>query len=335
MNCLSWSIGYGRLKNRKGRAEELREKFGLKKLHNEILLDRFRTMSQPTLVSKTNGLSGKLYIASQMDKIGKIGYDCVAACVNDMAALGAEPLFFYVNISCVRPKADKIKGIEERIAQACTEARIQFAGSEIVELPDTYALDQYEIAGFIVGIVDRKKKIGDAQLADGDIIMGLASDGLHNNGYVLARKQLFLSKATMEVYYDTLGGTLGDQLLRPTRIYRASMERLMESGIEIKSCVQVAHGGIDRALHLLLHEKYGAVVKRRTDTIPPLYHMLHKDGNIDMQQMRETFNMGIGMLLIVSEENSERAAEYLEEAGENVIFLGLVETERELIRYLE
>jgi len=313
----------------------LREKFGLKKLENEILLDRFRTMSEPTLVSKTNGLSGKLYIASEMDKMDKIGYDCVAACVNDMAALGAEPLFFYANISCVRPRADKIRIIEDGIAQGCGQAEIQFAGCEIVELPDKYAFDQYELAGFIVGILDKKKKIGSSRLSSGDVILGLPSDGLHNNGYVLARKQLFLTKGTMEVYYDMLGGTLGDQLLRPTKMYRTCMEHLSESGIEVKSCVQVAHGGLDRALHQLLHEEYGAVVKRRSDSIPPLYQMLHKDGNIDIQQMRQTFNMGIGMLLIIAEDAADKAAEYLEEAGESPIFLGLVETERDLIRYLE
>ncbi len=313
----------------------MREKFGLKKLENEIVLDRFRTMSQPTLVSKTNGVSGKLFIASEMDKMDKIGYDCVAACVNDMAAVGAEPLFFYANISCVRPRADKVRIIEDGITQGCEEVKIRFAGSEIVELPDKYAFDQYELAGFIVGILDQKKKIGNARLAGGDVIIGLPSDGLHNNGYVLAKKQLFLTKGTMEVYYDMLGSTLGDQLLRPTKMYQACMQHLLEEGIEVKSCVQVAHGGLDRALRLLLHEQYGAVVKRRTDTIPPLYQMLHKDGNIDIQQMRQTFNMGIGMLMIVAEDAADKAAEYLEEAGESPIFLGLVEAEQDLIRYLE
>lgn len=312
----------------------MREKFGLKKLQNEILLESFRTMSQPTLVSRTNGVNGKLYIASEMDKMDKIGYDCVAVGVNDMVALGAEPLFYYDNISCVRPKIDKIKVIEEGIAEGCKEAGIQFAGSEVVELPDNYAFDQYDLVGFVVGIVDRKKKIGTAKLKDGDVIVGLPSDGLHNNGYVMARKQLFLSKGTMSVYYDTLGSTLGELLLRPTRMYRKCIEHLRETGIEIKSCVQVAHGGIDRALHVLLHETYGAVVKRRVETIPPLYQMLHKDGNISDEQMRQTFNMGIGMLFIVSEEDADRAVECLEEIGENPLFLGLVETGREVIRYL-
>jgi len=312
----------------------LREKFGLKKLQNEILLERFRTMSQPTLVSRTNGVSGKLYIASEMGKMDKIGYDCVAAGINDMVALGAEPLFYYGNISCVNPKTAKIKVIEEGIAEGCREGGIQFAGSEIVELPDSYSFDQYDLVGFVVGIVDRKKKIGTAQLRDGDVIIGLPSNGLHNNGYVLARKQLFLSKGTMEVYYDMLGSTLGEQLLQPTRMYRECIQQLKETEIEIKSCAQVAHGGLDRALRVLLHETYGAVVKRKAETIPPLYQMLHKDGNIPDDQMRKTFNMGVGMLLIVSEQDADQAVECLEENGENPIFLGLVETGREVIRYL-
>ena len=185
----------------------MREKFGFNKLQNEILLDRFRTMSQPVLVSKTNGISGKLNIASEMGKLESIGYDCVAACVNDMAALGAEPLFFYANISCVRPRADKIKILEVGITEGCRQAKIQFAGSDVIELPDKYAFDQYELVGFVVGIVDYKKKIGLDRLADGDVIIGLASNGLHNNGYVLAKKQLFLTKGTMDVFYDTLGAT--------------------------------------------------------------------------------------------------------------------------------
>ena len=297
----------------------MREKFGFQELENEILLDRFRTMSQPTLVSKANGLSGKLYIASEMDQMDSIGCDCVAACVNDIAALGAQPLFFYANISCVRPRADKVRLMEDGIIKGCEKADIRFAGCEIAQLPDKYAFDHYDLVGFLVGILDGKKKIGSARLASGDVIIGLASNGLHNNGYVLARKQLFLTKGTMEVYYDMLGSTLGEQLLRPTKMYQACIGHLLEAGIEVKSCVQVAHGGLDRALRLLLHEQYGAVVKRRTDSIPPLYQMLHRDGNID----------------IVSEDLSARAAECLEEAGESPVFLGLVETERDLIRYLE
>lgn len=312
----------------------VREKFGLKKLENEIILDRFRTMTSPALVSKANGVSGKLYIAVEMDKMDSIGYDCVAACVNDIAATGAEPLFFYANISCVRPRADKIRIMEDGIEEGCKQAGIQFAGSEIIELPDKYAFDQYELSGFIVGIVDCGKRIGSAPLADGDVIIGLASNGLHNNGYVLARKQLYLSKATMEVYYDTLGAALGDELLRPVKMYLASLKRLLDTEMEVKSCVQVAHGGFERAMRLLLHERYGAVIKRRPDSIPPLYHMLHKDGNIDIPQMRQSFNMGIGMLLIVSEENADRAAECLEDAGEKPVFLGLVETGRKLVRYI-
>lgn len=313
----------------------MREKFGLKKLQNDVLLDGFRTMSQPALVSKSNGINGKLYIAAEMDKMEMVGHDLVAACVNDMAALGAKPLFFYANTSCVKPDAERIKALEDSVAEGCMEAEIAFAGNDILQLSDKYAYDQYGLAGFVTGIVDRKKKIGSGRLADGDVILGIASDGLHNHGFVTARKQLFLSRAGMETYYESLGMTLGQALLRPTKMYQKCIGQLCGMGVEIKSCVQVAHGGIDRALRQLLRETYGAVVKRRMDTVPPLYGMLHKDGNLSMEQMRTTFNMGIGMLLIVAEKNADRTAEILEEAGEEPIFLGLVETERELIRYIE
>lgn len=313
----------------------MREQFGLKKLQNEVLLEQFRTMSQPVLVSKTNNISGKLYIAEEMDKMDMIGYDLVAACVNDMAALGAEPLFFYANTSYTKPTADKIRILEESMEKGCVEAGISFAGNEIAQFSDKYAYGQYGLAGFIVGIVDRKKKIGTVRLADGDVIIGLSSDGLHNNGYVMARKQLFLSKAAMEVPNHLLGMTLGEALLRPTKMYRQCMEHLCRSGMEIKSCVQVAHGGLDRALRQVLHGTYGAVVKLRMDMASPLYKLLHQDGNLSMEQMRANFNMGVGMLLIVSEKNADRAAEILEEVGEEPIFLGLVEMDRELIRYIE
>lgn len=311
----------------------MREKFGLRKLRNEVVLEQFRTMSKPVLVSKTSEVSGKLYIASEMGKMDKIGYDCVAISVNDMVAMGAEPLFFYDNISCVRPREDKLHSIEEGIAQGCKQADIQYAGSEVVELPDTYSLDQYDLVGFIVGLLSESERIGTAELNDGDVIIGLPSDGLHNSGYVTARKQLFLTKGTMDVYYNELENTLGDALLTQVRMYQKSIVQLKEE-ISIKSCAQVGDGGLDRALRILLHEKYGAVIKRNPDSIPALYEMIQRDGKLSDVQMRQTFNMGIGMLLIVSEEDSDRAVECLEETGEEPILLGLVETERELIRYL-
>ncbi len=313
----------------------MREKFGFKKLQNEVLLEQFRTMSQPALVSRSNGISGKLSLAVEMEQTGRIGHDLVAACVNDLAALGAKSLFFYANTSCVKPTAEKLQTLEDSMEKGCKEAGITFAGNDLMELSDKYAYDDYGLVGFAVGILDRKKKIGTARLTDGDVIIGLSSGGLHNHGYTSAKKQLFLSKAAMDVYYESLGMTLGQALLRPTKLYQGCIQKLCGAGIEIKSCIQVAHGGLDRALRQLLRETYGAVVKQRMDTVPPLYAMLRQDGNFSMEQMRTTFNMGIGMLLIVSENNADRAAEILEEAGEEPIFLGLVETDRELIRYIE
>lgn len=168
----------------------------------------------------------------------------------------------------------------------------------------------------------------------GDVIIGLPSNGLHNNGYVAARRKLYLTKTSMEIYYESLGSTLGDLLLAPTRMYRDAMEALLQSEIEIKSCVQVAHGGIDKAVHTLMHNAAGAVIKQREEDIPPLYDMLHKDGNISKEQMRNIFNMGIGMLILVAEEDTDRVVELLEAAGEEPVELGLAETGSDIVRYI-
>ena len=164
--------------------------------------------------------------------------------------------------------------------------------------------------------------------------MGLSSAGLHNNGYVIARKKLYLTKASMEIYYETLGGTLGELLLQPTKMYRSCLEAVQQSNLEVKTAIQVAHGGLDRAIKCMLGSDTGAVIKQKEETMPPLYHMLHRDGNISEEQMRQTFNMGIGMLLVAAEENVDQVAEILENAGEKPVFLGLVETDGDSIRYI-
>ena len=312
----------------------MREKYGLKKLLNEVPIEQYRTLSKPMLVSRSKAVSGKLYIASEIGQMDKIGQDCVTVCMNDIAAIGADPLFFYDNISSARPRDEKLQIIEAGITEACKESGIQYAGSEISLLPDNYSLDQYDFVGFIVGIMNLKKKSETTPLTDGDVIIGLPSNGLHNDGYITARKQMFLSRGSMEVYYDTLGSTLGEALVQPVRSYRKSLEMVREKEIELKSCVQVSEGGLDRALRILLQEKYGAVIKRKEETIPPLYRMIHRDGNMELEQMRQIFNMGLGMLMAVSEQDADRTVECLEEQGEEPILLGLVETERELIRYL-
>ena len=312
----------------------VRERLGLQTLTNEIPIGVYRSMIDPVLISKTHGVSGKLSIAAELERYDTIGKDCVAVCVNDLIAAGAKPLFFYDTISCARPKKDKIEDLEAGARSSCEELGIAYAGSEIMELPDIFHYDQYDMVGFAVGILDRGTVKDKQVIKQSDVIMGLASDGLHNNGYVAAKKKLFLTKTSMEVYYENLQSTLGELLMQPTRCYQKVLEAIYHEGISISHCIQVAHGGLDAALHKLLPENCGAVIKQPKQNIPPLYVMLHQDGNIPLEQLRATCNMGVGMLFIVSEEDVDRVIDIIDESGERPVPLGLIETPSKEIRYV-
>lgn len=312
----------------------MRERLGLQALTNEIPIGVYRNMIDPVLISKTQGVSGKLSIAAELERYDTIGKDCVAVCVNDLAAAGAKPLFFFDTISCARPKKDKIEDLEAGVRSSCEELGIVYSGSEIMELPDIFHYDQYDMVGFAVGILDRGIRRDRQEIKQSDVIMGLASDGLHNNGYVAAKKKLFLTKASMEIYYESLQSTLGELLMQPTRCYQKVLETISREGISIGRCIQVAHGGLDVALHKLLPEDCGAVIKQPKQNIPPLYMMLHQDGNISLEQMRAICNMGVGMLFIVSEKDVERVIDIVDESGERPIPLGLIEKTSREIRYV-
>lgn len=312
----------------------MREKLGLQKLTNEISIGRFRSMIDPVLISKTHAVSGKLSIASELEKYDTIGTDLVAVCLNDLVAAGAKPLFFYDTISCARPKKEMIENLEQGVKEACAKYQVSYAGSEIMELPDIFHYDQYDMVGFAVGIVDRGSDQKKDELRQSDVIMGLASDGLHNNGYVAAKKKLFLTKASMEVYYDNLQSTLGDLLMQPTRCYVKTLETIREAGIQVKACVQVAHGGLNSALHTLLSNHDGAVVKQPRQNIPPLYKVLEQDGNIPLEQLRGICNMGVGMLFVINEDDASRVLDIIDETGEKPVPLGLVEKGSNHIRYI-
>lgn len=312
----------------------MREKLGLSRLTNEIPIGIYRDMIDPVLVSKTHGVSGKLSIAAELERYDTIGKDCVAVCVNDLAAIGAKPLFFYDTISCARPKKDKLEDLEKGAADMCAQLGITYAGSEIMELPDIFHYDQYDMVGFAVGIVDRGAGSGSRPVRNADVIMGIASDGLHNNGYVAAKKKLFLTKTSMEVYYENLQSTLGELLLQPTRCYLRVLEEIRREKIGTSGCIQVAHGGLDAALHKLLPEHCGAVIKQPKQNIPPLYQVLHQDGNMSLDQLRTTCNMGVGMLFVVAEEDASRVIDLIDEMGERPVPLGLVERGSTQIRYI-
>lgn len=303
-------------------------------LTNEISIGLYRNMIDPVLISKTHSVSGKLSIAAELESYDTIGKDCVAVCVNDLLASGAKPLFFYDTISCARPKKDKIEDMEKGVTALCEELGIAYAGSEVMELPDMFHFDQYDMVGFAVGIFDRGISQKKQSVKQSDVIMGLASDGLHNNGYVMAKKKLFLTKTSMEIHYENLQGTLGELLMQPTRCYQRVLEAIRREGICIEKCIQVAHGGLDAALHKLLPENFGAVIKQPWQNIPPLYQVLHQDGNIPLEQLRRICNMGIGMLFIVPEEDAGRTIDIIDESGEQPVPLGLVEMRSKEIRYV-
>lgn len=317
------------------RSKKLREELGLKELENEIPLSHFKDMEEPVLTTTTTSVSDKLYLAAQMQRFDTIGTDVTASAVNDLLAMRAKPLMISDTISCAKARPGKIKEMEAGIEQACMKSGIRYAGSEIKELPDIFSYDQYDLVGFSVGICEFREKMQSFHFRDGDVIIGLTSNGLHNSGYVTARKKLYLSKASMEVYYETLGATLGDLLLQPTKLYKRPLEAAFESGIEIKSCVQVSDGGFDAAVRRLLYNRAGAVIKQKKEQMQPLYEMLHKDGNISREQMRCTFNMGVGMLLLVAEENADAMIELLENEGETPQPLGLIERDSYTIRYIK
>lgn len=312
----------------------MREKFGLHTLTNEISIGTYRNMIDPVLISKTHSVGGKLSIAAELERYDTIGKDCVAVCVNDLIAAGAKPLFFYDTISCARPKKDKVENMEKGAAEACEELGISYAGSEIMELPDLFHYDQYDMVGFAVGILDKGVSQSKRPVKQSDVIMGLASDGLHNNGYVTAKKKLFLTKTSMEAHFENLQGTLGELLIQPTRCYRNVLEAVYQAGIPIDHCTQVSHGGLDAALRRLLPDNCGAVIKQPKQNIPPLYLMLHQDGNLPLEQLRVVCNMGIGMLFIVPEEDVERVMDLIDESGERPVPLGLVEMRSKEIRYI-
>ena len=310
------------------------EKVGLQKLTNEISIGRFRSMIDPVLISKTHAVSGKLSIASELEKYDTIGTDLVAVCLNDLVAAGAKPLFFYDTISCARPKKEMIENLEQGVKEACAKYQVSYAGSEIMELPDIFHYDQYDMVGFAVGIVDRGSDQKKDELCQSDVIMGLASDGLHNNGYVAAKKKLFLTKASMEVYYDNLQSTLGDLLMQPTRCYVKTLETIREAGIQVKACVQVAHGGLNSALHTLLSNHDGAVVKQPRQNIPPLYKVLEQDGNIPLEQLRSICNMGIRMQCKNKEDKANRIIDINEETREKTVHIKKKKKGSNHIRYI-
>lgn len=287
-------------------------------------LDAFKDMEQPTLVSGTDGVGTKLKIAFELDKHDTIGIDCVAMCVNDIACAGGEPLFFLDYIACGKNEPEKIACIVSGVAEGCKQAGAALIGGETAEMPGFYPVDEYDLAGFSVGIVDRKNMITGKDIKAGDVLIGMASSGIHSNGYSLVRKVFSVKKSVLESYYESLDGTLGDKLLEPTIIYVKALKALKEADVVIKGCSHVTGGGFYENIPRMLPENVHAVIQENSYPVPPIFGMLSKDGDIEKQVMYNTYNMGIGMVIAVSPEQADAALAAIQSSGQKGYIIGEV-----------
>lgn len=286
-------------------------------------MEAFKTMEQPTLVSGTDGVGTKLKVAFEMDRHDTVGIDCVAMCVNDIACAGGEPLFFLDYIACGKNEPEKIASIVSGVANGCKQSGAALIGGETAEMPGFYPVDEYDLAGFAVGVVDRKNMITGKTIAKGDVLVGIASSGIHSNGYSLVRKVFEMKKESLDKTYESLGGkSLGETLLTPTVIYVKALRTIKEGGVTIKGCSHITGGGFYENIPRMLPENAHANIKVGSHEIPPIFDMLAKEGNISKEMMYNTYNMGIGMLLAVDAADADKTVALAEQAGEKAYIIG-------------
>ena len=284
----------------------------------------FKGMEEPTLLSGTDGVGTKLKLAFLMDKHDTVGIDCVAMCVNDVACAGGEPLFFLDYIACGKNVPEKIAQIVKGVAAGCLQAGAALIGGETAEMPGFYPEDEYDLAGFAVGIVDKKDLITGEKLAVGDTLIGIASSGVHSNGFSLVRKvfEKELTREGLNAYVDSLGTTLGEALLAPTKIYVKALRAVKEAGVEIKGCSHITGGGFYENVPRMLKEGVRAVIHKDSYPVLPIFRLLAEKGEIEETMMYNTFNMGLGMVIAVDPSAADAALEALKAAGEQAWVVG-------------
>lgn len=280
---------------------------------------------EPVLVSGTDGVGTKLKLAFAMDKHDTIGIDAVAMCVNDVVVTGAEPLFFLDYLACDKIVPEKIEAIVKGVADGCEQAGCALIGGETAEMPGMYQNGEYDIAGFTVGIVDRKKAIDGSTIGAGDAVIGLASSGVHSNGFSLVRRLLLEQKgyALTDTPAELQGRTLGETLLEPTRIYVKQILRLLES-VQVKGMAHITGGGFIENIPRVLPEGVNVDINRGAWPVLPIFGLMQRDGGISDRDMYTTFNMGIGMVLVVPADEAEQALEIARAQGEQAYRIGTV-----------
>lgn len=285
----------------------------------------FQHMERPALVSGTDGVGTKLKLAFLLDRHDTVGIDCVAMCVNDIACAGGEPLFFLDYIACGKNYPEKIAEIVKGVAEGCKQAKAALIGGETAEMPGFYPEDEYDLAGFAVGIVDEADIITGKDLAAGDVLIGMASSGVHSNGFSLVRKVFPMEKEALQTYHEELGATLGDALLAPTKIYVRALQSIKEAKVRVKACSHITGGGFYENIPRMLPDGKRAVVEKNSYPIPPIFTMLQREGQIAEQMMYNTYNMGLGMVLAVAPSDADTAMEAIRAAGEVPYLVGKIE----------
>lgn len=317
------------------RSVELMKKYVKETMRPEVLgglggfsgafsLAAIKDMEKPTLVSGTDGVGTKLKLAFLLDKHDTVGIDCVAMCVNDIACAGGEPLFFLDYIACGKNYPEKIATIVKGVAEGCKMSNAALIGGETAEMPGFYPEDEYDLAGFAVGVVDEKDLITGENIQPGDVLVGIASSGVHSNGFSLVRKIFDMTAESLNTYYDELGRTLGEALIEPTKIYVKALRSVKEAGVTIKGCSHITGGGFYENIPRMLPDGVNAYVKKDSYPIPPIFELMRKKGQLEEKLMYNTYNMGLGMVLALDPADADKAIAAIEAAGEKAYLVGEV-----------
>ncbi|RHF84801.1 phosphoribosylformylglycinamidine cyclo-ligase [Roseburia inulinivorans] len=295
---------------------------GLGGFSGAFSMEVIKGMEEPVLLSGTDGCGTKVKLAFLLDKHDTIGIDCVAMCVNDVACAGGEPLFFLDYIACGKNYPEKIATIVSGVAEGCKQSGCALIGGETAEHPGLMPEDEYDLAGFTVGVVDKKDIITGENLKAGDVLIGMASTGVHSNGFSLVRKIFKMDKETLNTYHEELGKTLGEALLAPTRIYVKALKNVKEAGVRVKACSHITGGGFYENVPRMLPEDKHAVIKKDSYEVPAIFKMMEREGNVEEHMMYNTYNMGIGMIVAVDPADVEKTMEAMRAAGDTPYVIG-------------
>lgn len=315
------------------RSVELMKKYVKETLRPEVLgglggfsgafsLAAIKDMEKPTLVSGTDGVGTKLKLAFLLDKHDTVGIDCVAMCVNDIACAGGEPLFFLDYIACGKNYPEKIATIVKGVAEGCKLSNAALIGGETAEMPGFYPEDEYDLAGFAVGVVDEKDLITGKDIRPGDVLVGIASSGVHSNGFSLVRKIFDMTEESLNTYYEELGKTLGEALIEPTKIYVKALKSVKEAGVTIKGCSHITGGGFYENIPRMLPDGICAEIKKDSYPVLPIFKLMQEKGQLEEKLMYNTYNMGLGMVLALDPADADKTVAAIEAAGEKAYVVG-------------